>query len=254
MAFTAGAQPPKQVDSLQQLINDAKNNGDRALYMAALANIYATVNPEKAIALYNKAYVALRPVTANNNGAKATIAANLSSMYQSTGDSLLEANWLDTAVNLGEHIADAEALSTIYSVAANHYSIAEDYARAINYSQKLLLLGQQTGQQVKVAGGYVNMGNLYFKMGQQATAIQNYKKALAIQQMVENVKDNDEYKQNVEGAYIGLSQVYFEMARYDSTLYYAGIGIMLAIQRNDLDAQCIFLNVKAYALQKAKPL
>lgn len=250
MAFTAGAQPPKQVDSLQQLINDAKNNGDRALYMAALANIYATVNPEKAIALYNKAYVALRPVTANNNGAKATIAANLSSMYQSTGDSLLEANWLDTAVNLGEHITDAEALSTIYSVAANHYSIAEDYARAINYSQKLLLLGQQTGQQVKVAGGYVNMGNLYFKMGQQATAIQNYKKALAIQQMVENVKDSDEYKQNVEGAYIGLSQVYFEMARYDSTLYYAGIGIMLAIQRNDLDAQCIFLNVKAYALQK----
>lgn len=250
LVIAATAQPAKQVDSLQLLINNAKNTHDRVLYLSTLANIYATVNPQKAIDLYTKAYVAFVPVTTKDSGSKATIAANLSSMYQSTGDSLLEANWLDTAITFGEHITDAEALSTIYAVAANHYSIAEDYNRAINYSQKLLLLGQQTGQQLKVAGGYVNMGNLYFKMGQQATAVYNYKKALAVQQIARNIKDSDDYIQNVEAAYIGLSQVYFEMTKYDSAMYYADAGLTQAIQRNDLDGQCILLNAKAYALQK----
>lgn len=249
--FVVFAQPAREVDSLQKLLQAARSDSERIIQLTELADRYATVNPQKAIGYYGQAYKLSLPNPAHDSILKATVAADLSSMYQSIGDSSSETKWLGIALAISQNITDAGTLNTVYTVAANHYSMAEQYPQAIAYSQKLILLGIQANNNLKTGSGYVSMGNLYFKMGQQRTSIYNYTKALSYAgaRPPKNGEQED-YEEVVEGAFIGLSQVYFELKVYDSSLYYANKGLEQAFARNDFDGECILLNATAYALQK----
>lgn len=245
------AQSQREVDSLQNLLRRATTDSGKIAQLTELADRYANVNPQKAITYYLQAYQLFLPSAVQDSVLKTTLAANLSSMYQSLGDSINEVKWLDIAISRAANITDADALNTAYTMAANHYSMAEQYATAIAFSQKLILLGQQAKDDIKTSYGYVALGNLYFKMGQQPTSIYNYKKALAytVKPPGDEAAKND-YIQALEGAFIGLSQVYFEVKQYDSAIYYANEGLQQTAARNDVDGACILLNAKAYALQK----
>lgn len=246
-----GAQPTHEIDSLQSRLQHAANDSTRLFTLAELGDRFAPSNPQKAITYYTRAYSISLPSAIQDSAIKAIMAANLSAMYQSAGDSINEVRWLNIAISRANNITDAHALNTVYGVAANHYSMAEQYPAAIAYCQKLILLGQQVKDDIKTSDGYVSLANLYFKMGQTRTSISNYKKALEyLAKAPKEERGQDDYIQSLEAAYIGLSQVYLDVKQYDSCIYYADEGVKWAAKRSDFDSQCIFLNAKAYALQR----
>lgn len=247
------SQEKNSADSIESLLQHTQNDSVKQRLLIELGNTYLSLKPKQAITCYEKAYAfTYQPVSKNNNN-KAIAAARLIFLYQTNGDSLRAARWVDSSLNLAAKVKDADVLAKVYLSVANFYSMTEQYEEAILISQKMIKIFDSAGLAGKMGMAYVSMGNMYFKMEQDEKAVTYYKKAISF-------TDKNRYQNNTneDNSYITdaantcLTQVYFELGKYDSALYYCETGFKNVVSNNDFDRQCTLLELKAVTLQELK--
>lgn len=244
-------QMERERDSLETLLRNTKLDSERAQYLAQLGDLYVSVNPPQAIPYYERAFhISFKPFDAEQ-ALRANLAATLSSMYQSNGDSASAAKWIDSAIIMLPGVKDVDIAVRVYAIIGDYYSMTEQYEKAIACSQQIIHIADSLKQPTRAGMAYVNMGNMYFKMGQQARSIYYYRRALVYVDTIKYPQSDFQLRANIIGSTsVGLGQVYFELKQYDSALYYADRGYKVALAVEDLDGQCTQLEAKAFALQK----
>lgn len=246
-------QVKNSADSIESLLQHPQNDSVKQRLLIELGNAYLSIKPKQAITCYEKAYAfSYQPVSKSDNN-KAMAAAKLIFLYQTNGDSLRAARWVDSCLNLAGKVKDADVLARVYLSIADFYSMAEQYEDAILISQKMIKIFDSAGLAGKMGMAYVSMGNMYFKMEQDEKAATYYKKAISLtdkNRYPHNTYDDNSYI--ADAAYTCLTQVYFELGKYDSALYYCETGYSNVVSNNDVDRQCTLLELKAVILQQLK--
>ena len=87
------------------------------------------------------------------------------------------------ALHIYERLGDRPALLKTYANLALVYGDGKDFARAIDYSQRVLAMADRLAVEPEtVAGTHQNLGAAYFWQGKYELAIDHYKQALVISQ------------------------------------------------------------------------
>lgn len=120
----------------------------------------------------------------------------------------------DELLDFSTQINSKKGLVSAYNILATHYYLASEYQQAIKNYKKALLLNQEMDNSKSNASIYNNMGNAYLVQGDLDLALDTYLKSLKIEEEMDNLA-------GIAASYANISLVYARLKEDKKALAYA---------------------------------
>jgi tetratricopeptide (TPR) repeat protein len=157
----------------------------RAAYLETLVKLawlYVLRNDPRSRAVLDRAE-AEREHTADAATTLAMLEQAWGEYWRRSGDLRQALEHKHRALHIYERLGDRPAILKTYANLALVYGDGKDFARAIDYSQRVLAMAERLAVEPEtVAGTHQNLGAAYFWQGKYELAIDHYKQALVISQ------------------------------------------------------------------------
>jgi tetratricopeptide (TPR) repeat protein len=150
--------------------------------LVKLAWLYVLRNDSRSRAMLDRAEE-LRPQHEDEAAVLAMLEQSWAEYWRRIGDLRRALEHYHRALNIHERLRDLQRLLKTYDNLALIYADARDFARAIEYSKRVLVLSECSAVEPEtLAGTHQNLGNAYFCQGSYELAIEHFKQALVISQ------------------------------------------------------------------------
>ncbi|MBN2762631.1 MAG: tetratricopeptide repeat protein [Bacteroidales bacterium] len=246
----------RTVDSIQQLLQNEKQDTTRVMLLNELSWLYFLNKPDTALILSQQALV-LSSQTGFVEG-EANSLDRIGSVFTYTGNYSKALEFHLKALKTAESVNDEKTMTSALANIGNDYSSIGNYREAVNYYLQglaiarrikynrgiLICLGNlgdayekldildsarmntiqfydiatKMNSKANVGIALSNLGNIYSKMGQNAVAMANFH--LSIPWFLQE----DDYD-GLAASYLGLAELFRESDTADSALYYAKLSL-----------------------------
>lgn len=199
----AQAQNQRNIDSLMNLLEAAKEDSNKVYYLQDLVREFAYVNPDTAIIIGNQAR-SLAERLKWKKGISSSL-GYLGHCYRTKGDYTKALDCYLSALKISEEIKDTKNIPVELGNAGIIYEIQGDYVKALEYYLKAMNMAEEFGDKEGIATHLSNIGNIYLVKSDYPRALTYYFKAL---KMAEELGDKHLQANNVGN--IGIVYIYQE--------------------------------------------
>lgn len=213
----------RELDSLNRILQTAKNDTTRAAIYVALTEHFASYNLDTLKPLCLKAIEIIEKHASTENikekksyiNTKASALNNLAYYYQYKGDVTKALEDYFSCLKLREESGDKLLIAGALNNIGYIYSFKGENTKALDYYFRSLKIQESIKDDNGAALTLNNIGSIYFGLGDYNKALDNFKRSLKIQQKIGNVAQIALYLNNIAFVYQtkGDSSMAFEYYR-----------------------------------------
>jgi signal transduction histidine kinase/Tfp pilus assembly protein PilF len=208
----------KTADSLNQLLQSAKEDTSRVELMSRIASAYLFSKPDSTLSIAEDALALSRKIKMKSGEARTL---NLiGHVFRNTGNypKALE-NYL-LSLRIAEELHDG-SIARSFGNLANVYFDEGDMERSIDYSRKAISIQRDLRDSIGLVLNFVNLGDTYEKTGQLDSALVYTRLAYIITIERKNTYARDVLLNNLGNIFLKLGQPDSAMYFYKSSIPYA---------------------------------
>lgn len=214
-------------DSLNKIIIESRNEGDKAKAYNGLAYEYSRKDAAKSRIYLEKAIAIGKKI--NDLKRLSSSYSQLVYLFHDTGKPDSAEYYLnlvkDLSVDANE--SDKDAISSNYFiVAALYYKRTGACQKAIPFFEKAINVFIRMGDKQSTAGQMLNLGNTYTSLGNYQKATEQHFKSLRLFEEVNN-------QRGISFCYQGLSNSFTQLKQYNQALFYANKSLKIKTTLND---------------------
>jgi len=258
VACSSFAQQTK-IDSLVNLLENAKEDTTKAKALGELAIAYIYSNPDTAFTLAQKEFEIAKRTEVSKLMASALNTQGATFLLKSDYPNALK--YFRKSIKITEELGDKIGTARTYNNIGLIYDDQGKYPNALKYYHKSLKIAEELGDKIGTAGTYNNIGLIYYKQGDCPNSLKYYHKALKINKEFDNKRwiainyNNIGNIYNYQGDYPKALKYYHKSLKIEKELgekseiasSYSGIGLIYAKQGDYPEALKYFhksLNIK----------
>lgn len=215
----------RKIDSLQNLIKNAKSDSLKIHHQFALCDLYRAVDAKKAVGLRDE----LDKKIKTNHHQKHRLIFLQALILMDEGKYEESLNNIEKSIRFfsnPKHKNDT-LLSLYYNSLAINYQFLGEYDTSIKNHLKSITFSKKTNNVRQVGVSHVNLGFVYFDLKEFEKSKKHYYEALKNL----SATNSDLYIAMVQG---NLSSIFFELKEYDSSKIYAEKAIDYFTKNNQL--------------------
>ena len=187
MIFLASfSQVAGQIDSLQRILNNAKEDTVKVELLNALAASYLNRNAQQAVFYANKSHdLALQ---LHDKAGVARALNNLGMAYENMGKYDIAMQKYFESLKIKEEIGNIPGLVSTYNNIGLIYDIEGNFDEALLYYQKSHDVALKVKDESGLANATLNIGVIHMEKGENELAVCCFRKSLALAQKIQNRK------------------------------------------------------------------
>jgi serine phosphatase RsbU (regulator of sigma subunit)/tetratricopeptide (TPR) repeat protein len=246
------SQNPADIDSLKQLLVEAKQDTNHIYVLLKLGDRYHHSLPDSATYYYHKALEISEKVDYDAGRAKSYRSIGNILQLKGANDSALE--YLMKAQSTFIQIGDREGLATCYNNIGYTHKLKGEYDKAIEYFYMALEIADELGDKRQMARTYNNIGSVHQMGNSNDKAIEVFEKSLYLYSEIgytrgkaicsinlgisyfnegdfekaleyhENalvIHSENNNRQGISICYINMSEIYRNLGMYDKAIEYS---------------------------------
>jgi len=198
------------VAELEQKANEATGIKKTEL-LNQLVTYYASLQPEKALKIANKALD--NAIKENDKKGKADSYMSIGKSYYGTGDNIKALNNFLQAIKIYEELKDNKGIAASSDKIGLAYRFLGDFDKSLEFHLKALKIYEKLKDNKGLISSLINAGIIFRNMGQNENALENYNRALKLS---EDISDYD----GMLHAYVAIGNIKWYEGDNDKALSY----------------------------------
>ena len=214
------------IDSLQNLLNNAKEDTIKIFFLNEISWEYHRDNPEKSIEIAKDAIKYSQKINFKKGEAKGLNTIGVVNYYQGNYDNALK--FYSQSLDIKKQNNDTSGtIATLNNMAIAYQNLGE-YETSLKYSEDALNLSEKIKDKQEIARGLNNIGQVNFQLGKFDLSLSAYLKALTI-----NEDLND--KGGIANSLSNIGVIHQARKEYDKALEYFKKCLSINEEINDIE-------------------
>lgn len=205
------AQDNTLIDSLNNIINESKNDTVRVKAYINIGDIYEYVIPDSAIFYYNKSLKLAEQI--NFQKYIGISLSYIGNVKYSQGYYDIAIDYYLKSLKIYDEIDYTRGMSSCYNNIGNIYYYQRSYDLALDYYKNSMKIFEEIDDKKELSGSYNNIGGVYRNLKDYEKAIEFYSKSLNIREELGDIK-------GMSSSYNNIGIVYIIQGKYDKALEY----------------------------------
>jgi adenylate cyclase len=223
----------KKVDSLKVLLTNAGDDTGKVKLLCKLSEIQNVLDCNERLSYANSAYV-LSGKLGWEEGICKSLQAKGDIYQQCFKDYAMAVRAFEQLEQIAKEYNSNQWLQTAYTGIQYIYQLSGNYAKAIDYSNRMIALKPGTDTLI---GYLANLGQIYAELGDYKRALTSYQQSLKMLEdaILANKNLSRKYLSMRSGLLFTTGEIYFQMQDYDKALLNYEQALKGTVERNDQD-------------------